>query len=342
MRTVGLHLFCSVKGGVGKSTLSVAAAKLLAKMGAVPVLVDADMLGSSLADGLALCAPVVELTASGLLDLDATPTDRWYSLAETRALRAQRKDWLERIEGGEGTVSVAVPPVFLNDALNYPVPDPRRECSIGALLWKHESPDGVWYLPSSPLQDDAARAAPHATGVDGDYGWVRRLSWVLDGLLEQRPEITHIVLDLPPGTWGFAHQILLLTGHLAFEKPLPAGYPGWSSSVRWDVNPFIVTSRDRNDRLIAIEYLVDVLRTLPLVPLCNRLSVAPEVLRREIRRDLPPVLQGLGIETTLQVVPELPQSLGRVFTEGDVVVEEEAEIIRALGLKLHRTDTREP
>ena len=107
----------------------------------------------------------------------------------------------------------SVPPAYLNDALNYSVPDPPRECAVHALLWRHETDDGVWYLPSSPLQIDAEEAATHALGVDGEYRWIRRLTWVIDGLLDQRPDITDIILDLPPGTWGFAHEVLVLAGH---------------------------------------------------------------------------------------------------------------------------------
>jgi hypothetical protein len=337
VRKIGLHLFCSVKGGVGKSTLSVVAAKLLAKRGKVPVLVDTDMLGSSLADGLALCAPVVAESEDGLLDLEAQPTGQWYSLLETRELRQRRRDWLERNEDKETSFESAVAPAYLNDALHYLVPDPRHDCSVVALLWKHETKDDVWYLPSSPLQVDAARAAPHSVGAGDGYDWIRRLSWVLDGVLEQKPEVTDIVLDLPPGTWGFAHQILLLAGHLSRSSPLPAGYPNWSQRVCWLVNPFIVTSRDRNDRVVAIEYFIEVKSALPLLPLCNRLSGAPASLRAEIRRDLPKALQSLGIEDLLRVVPELPHSLGRVFTEGNVVVEEEEEIAKALRLDSYRS-----
>jgi len=338
VRKIGLHLFCSVKGGVGKSTLSVVAAKLLAKQGKVPLLIDTDMLGSSLADGLALCAPVVAETAAGLLDLEAQPTGQWYSLSGTRELRQRRRDWLERNEDNETSFEGAVAPAYLNDALHYSVPDPRRDCSVAAMFWKHETEDGVWYLPSSPLQVDAARAAPHAVsaGNDNDYDWIRRLAWVLDSVLEQKPEVTDIVLDLPPGTWGFAHQVLLLAGHLSRASLLPAGYPIWSKRIRWLVNPFIVTSRDRNDRVVAIEYFIEVKSVLPLLPVCNRLSVAPGSLRAEIRRDLPKTLQGLGIEELLRVVPELPHSLGRVFTDGNVMVEEEEEIAKVLRLDSYR------
>ena len=105
----------------------------------------------------------------------------------------------------------------------------------------------------------------------------------------------------------------------------------------WLVNPFIVTSRDRNDRIVAIEYFIEVRSALALLPLCNRLSGTPRSLRAEIRRDLPKALQALGIEDLLRVVPELPHSLGRIFTEGNVVVEEEEEIAKALRLDSYRS-----
>lgn len=57
MRTVSLHAFCSTKGGVGKSTLAVAWTELLRVDGRRCVLLDADLTGSSLADGLDLCSP---------------------------------------------------------------------------------------------------------------------------------------------------------------------------------------------------------------------------------------------------------------------------------------------
>lgn len=326
MRRVGLHVFCSVKGGVGKSTLSVLAAKLLAAKGRVPVLVDTDMLGTSLADGLKLCAPKVKAT-DGFLDLEAPPTNQWYSLTETRELRTTRKLWLDE-RGDQGDAGPPVPPAYLNDALHYPVPDPSRECAVAALLWRHQEDDGVWYLPSSPLLGDAMLAAPYGVNANGEYRFIRRLTWVLDGLLSDRPRLTDVVLDLPPGTWGFSHEVLMLLGQIAGRVPLPEGYPVWSG-IEWLLNPFIVTSRDRNDRLVAIDYFMEARRRLPrLIPLCNRLSVAPRALRDEIKDDLPAPLKGLGIEELVRLVPELSASAGRVFVAGNLNLGTEAEEMR--------------
>ena len=71
------HAFASAKGGVGKSTLAVACAKLIAsEAGRRCVLVDADMTGTSLADGLKLCAPDVTAGRDGRPKSDAAPTGR--------------------------------------------------------------------------------------------------------------------------------------------------------------------------------------------------------------------------------------------------------------------------
>lgn len=341
MKSLGLHAFCSVKGGVGKSTLAITTAKLLARRGAVPVVVDADMLGASLADGLRLCAPVVNTTTEGLLDLDAPPTGKWYSLDETRALREQRRRWLEGLPTGIKEVSSCPPPAYLNDALNYPVPDPARECSVFALLWKHGKDDGVWYLPSSPLRGDAAAAAPYALGMPHGFHWVRRLSWLLDALLGQQSDITDFVVDLPPGTWGFAQEVLVWFGALVSGK-VPSGYPRLDQKRALTVNPFIVTSQDRNDRVLAMEYWLYARPFLPpLALLCNRVYESRDEVRRQVKRDFVPALQGLGIEDTLRFVPTLPRSLGRVFVEGDLEPEELAELEAALRLQPRNIQGRE-
>lgn len=320
MRALGLHVFCSVKGGVGKSTLAVVTGKLLASLGRVPVVVDLDMLGASLADGLSLRAPRVE-TRDGLLNLEAPPSGEWASVAETRDLRDERKSWMERRGAGVETLTSAPPPVFLNDAFFYPVPMPGHDCCIGAFLWHHEREDGVGYLPSSPLREDARRSAPFSLGAAGGFAWVRRLAWILDALLEQRRDVTDIVIDLPPGTWGFAHEILVFSGTLGRHKHLPSGYPRWHETLNVRVNPFIVTSRDRSDHVLALEYLASVRSHVPgLRPLLNRAYEGVDALRRRVRDGLHPALRDLGIEQLLVAVPTLPSSLGQIFVDGDVAV----------------------
>jgi NUBPL iron-transfer P-loop NTPase len=338
MRSLGLHVFCSVKGGVGKSTLAVVTAKLLASLGRVPVVVDLDMLGASLADGLSLCAPRVQ-THDGLLDLEAPPTGEWASVAETRDLRDERKSWTEHHTDLVETLTSAPPPVFLNDAFFYPVPTPGRDCCISAFLWRHERDDGVGYLPSSPLREDARRSAPFSLGAVGGFGWVRRLAWILDALLEQKSDVTDIIIDLPPGTWGFAHEIMVFVGALGRDGRLPNGYPRWHEALDVRVNPFVVTSRDRSDHVLAFEYLASVRTRVPgLRPLLNRAYEGIDALRRRVRDGLHPALRDLGIEQLLAAVPSLPSSLGQVFVDGDVAVKDRDRdtLIETLRLEAER------
>jgi len=229
-RVVTIHAFCSVKGGVGKSTLAVACAKLLAESGRKPVLIDADLTGTSLADGLRLCAPELATRQDGGADLEA-PTGRRLSRAETVAARRARADtpWTE----------IPPPPPFLNDILIHGHElalydeDLERECTVEPLLWRHEKDDGVAYLPSSPLRADVEIALGWLYRAR-QFTWIRRMTWLLEGMREQMSDLTDVVIDLPPGMFGFSHEVLALMApsgevtllHLAFHRDMKAGPPG--------------------------------------------------------------------------------------------------------------------
>jgi hypothetical protein len=156
-----IYAFCSAKGGTGKTTLAVACAKLLAADGRVPVLIDADVTGTSIADGLRLCAPKVTRRADGMIDLKAPPTG-YFSRAQTLELRRARAvtSW----------TTVPPPPTYLNDALTHNCGD-WEECNVASLLWKHEKEDGVLYVPSSALLRDVGIA----------LGWLYYFGASLDG-----------------------------------------------------------------------------------------------------------------------------------------------------------------
>jgi hypothetical protein len=188
-RIVSLHTFCSIKGGVGKSTLAVVTAKLLAEIGRVPLLVDADLTGTSLADGLLLRAPRVELRPDGALDLDASPTGELYTLQRTLELRHARKAslWKER----------PPPPAYLNDALTYVGPEGGPDCRIDGMIWRHERDDHVRYLPSSPLPQDVSIGLGWIYN-EKPFRWVRRFTWVLDALLHRDSTLTEIQWKVNP------------------------------------------------------------------------------------------------------------------------------------------------
>ncbi|MEM9460949.1 MAG: P-loop NTPase [Myxococcota bacterium] len=316
MRTLGLYLFASVKGGVGKSTLTVLAAKLLADRGRRPVILDADVLGPSLADGLQLCAPVVSEGAGGP-DYFAAPTGQWHELTATRDLRSERKRWWSQ---RASPVQASVPgPPYLNDVLLFSGARSDQEYRIDAMLWRAVDDDGVRYLPSSSIRDDAIRIAPYLTGNHPHFAWARRLAWVLEALVARDPSVTDIVIDLPPGTWGIAHETLVLAG--AMTGPLPQGYPQWHDELRWTVVPTIVTTDDRNDQLLAMEYWLDTRVNLPMLGILVNRTVESQVeILADIGKELLAPLRGLDIEDDVRFVPLLEDSLGRLFVTGELRV----------------------
>lgn len=298
-RDIRLHSFCSVKGGVGKSTLAVACARRLASSGRVPVLIDADLTGTSLADGLHLVAPRVAVTEEGTMDLSRVSPAGFHTASETRTLRSVRRGTSQR--------EPAPPPPYLNDVLAYD-PEIRAE----AALWSAPQPDGVLYLPSSALDDDVNEALHWLHGPQR-FEWVQRFTWLLDGLLCAVPAITDFIVDLPPGVWGFTHELMVLISTLSASKPLPAQYPDWSA-LRWHVNPFLVLTSDRNGLLPSLEYFARTLLHVPsLRPLLNRRTEAAELVRARARRLLGPPLNDLGMEQHLVFIDEDPEQLGQLF-----------------------------
>jgi cellulose biosynthesis protein BcsQ len=108
-RSVRVHCFFSVKGGVGKSTLALALAQLLSRPERCVVL-DLDLTGSSLSEGLSLQAPEIAVRGDGSMDLDAPPTGSYLGVDGSRAARDARK---------RAAPGLWLPPPYMNDALRY-------------------------------------------------------------------------------------------------------------------------------------------------------------------------------------------------------------------------------
>ncbi|WP_163869205.1 P-loop NTPase [Myxococcus eversor] len=276
-RTIALHVFASAKGGVGKSTLAIACAKLLSEEGRTCVLLDADFTGTSLADGLLLCAPLVA-SADGALDFYAPPTQRFLSREETIRLRMRRKD---------ATLEEQFPaPPFLNDIFLHG--DLKQECQIEALCWRHEDRDDrVLYLPSSPLGKDIGIALGWLFR-DQAFTWLQRLTWLLEGMASQQAALTDVVIDLPPGLHGFAHEVLVLLSYISSGREMPTGFPAWHEQrdkLVWEARPFLITTPDRNDVILALEYYARHRKDLSeLRVLLNRnVTTSIEQLRTDIR-----------------------------------------------------------
>jgi hypothetical protein len=285
----------------------------------VPLLVDADLTGTSLADGLALCAPKVPTREDGSMDLEAAPTGERWTRDETKRLRNRRK----------GAALGPPPPPFLNDALTYEAKSSERDCRVDAMLWTHEQTDNVLYLPSSPLRQDVETSAAWIHG-DEPFQWVRRLAWILDALLSQRPDVTDIVVDLPPGIVGFTHEVLVLLAALASDKALPEGYPVWKQAdEHLAVRAFLITTADWNDLVPALEYVTTTSVQLPaltLLPLVNKVDIrSMSDLKNEVREHIDPVLRPLGLEERLRYVDELRTSLGRIFRQQNLVITDDVK-----------------
>lgn len=285
-----IYAFCSAKGGTGKTTLAVACAKLLAADGRVPVLIDADVTGTSIADGLRLCAPIVARRADGMIDLKAPPTG-YFSRAQTLELRRARAvtSW----------TTVPPPPTYLNDALTHNCGDwatseEYEECNVASLLWKHEKDDGVLYVPSSALDRDVGIALGWLYYEERE-AWIRRMAWLIEGMRKQIAGLTDVVIDLPTGFYGFTDEMLLLLSYLGASKDLPEGYPqSWNTPEgRWRVRPFVVMSPDRGDLAAGCSYCLRRREEFSaLVPLINRstdigasTSDACEILGAELASD---------------------------------------------------------
>lgn len=326
-----IHAFCSAKGGVGKSTLAVACAKLLAAGGRRCVLIDADLTGTSLADGLRLCAPEVVTKPDGRADLDAAPRG-YLDRDATLRLRAGR----ERARASE-----PLPPAFLNDALLHgherwlDGEGAVAECNIATILWKHERDDGVLYVPSSPLRPDV-KVALGWLYYEERHAWIQRMTWLIDGMVQQMPELTDIVLDLPPGLFGFADEVLSLLSHLDAGIALPPGYPEtWGTGgVLWRARPFLVTTPDRNDLAVALGYFLERRADLPSLTLLinNRINEPIEEIVKDAGKLFgivaPGALESVGYHDSLALVfsrtgdlqassiPDLRRPLGLTEQEG--------------------------
>lgn len=183
-----IHAYASVKGGVGKSSLAVVSALHLARQGRGVVILDADLTGSSLGDGLALRAPRVTLNKDGVPDLSEKPTGEFLTWEETKAARQKR---LYSLYSG------CLPPPYLNDVLALQSQE-RGECTLGSVLWQHADEPRLRVLPSSSLRKDVLVA----------LGWIYReehlrfgyrMGHILYALLKQIEGLDDIVIDLPPG-----------------------------------------------------------------------------------------------------------------------------------------------
>lgn len=318
-RRVTLHVFCSIKGGVGKSTLATACAKLLAAHGRVPLLIDADLTGTSIADGLSLCAPKTALREDGSVDVEAPPTGQLLPREEVVRLRRLRRD---------NPLRKGSPPAYLNDALRpYLENNLERYVAVrtDALLWRYEDDDGVRYLPSSALRPDMEESLRWFSLEAFD--WTGAMILLLESAAGSWPALTDVVIDVPPGLFGFSQEMLALSSTL-MRGNLPDGYPDWKTGpIVWDARAFLVSTADNNDILPVYEYMAqNVTQLMDARILVNKASTvlpAPEDV-------LGPMLGAQIDARRVHQVPSLPRTLGRVFLEGNIALDEDVKRLALL------------
>jgi hypothetical protein len=308
MTTVGrpaitIHAFASAKGGVGKSSLAVAAASLLERLkGRHAVVIDCDLTGSSLADGLRLLAPNLVADEAGRLDLLTRQPPKYQKADQTE------KSIELRMGVTAGATPMWVP--FLNDALSFVKAESATDCNLAAMLWIDEMSSGVNYLPSSSSKEDIRLALGWLYHVD-PIDWCRRFAQLIYILISTVPSLTDIVIDLPPGLFGFSQSVLTLLASLANGEALPPGFPDWKAiDVRLRVNPFLVSSPDRNDLFTAIRaygLLANRLEGL-------RLIVNQDNQREKTRRAVKQRFPMFGAEYLLHHLP-VGEGLTRLFED---------------------------
>lgn len=316
-RTIRLHTFCSVKGGVGKTTLAIVCAKILAAQGRVPVLIDCDLTGTSIADGLNLRAPKVAMHEDESIDFDAKSTNEFWSVEESRSLVHRRQGKLQQDERWKDRPP---PPPFLNDILNFVVTSERIP-TMEALCWRHRQDDRIRYLPSSSLLDDVKESI--AWFYDEPFAWARALVRILHALAQQIPTLTDVVVDLPPGTWGFSHEALNVVSMLEHQDdgPLPEEYALLQDGLaRWIPNPILVSSRDPNDFVPALQYVVRHQDDIPSLQLVvNRNDKGERAVQTKIRERVSNLLQDTGLEDILERI-QFVDVLAQLFWNGDLIV----------------------
>lgn len=250
------YSFHSVKGGVGKSTLSVVSAIAFAHAHpeARVYLVDMDLTGTSLADVLPLEAPSWEgIDPGGRIDLLQLP--KGFCKHEDIRARVEQRGELP----AESAEIIGVP--FLNDYLLFPTPDwdMERDVPMASLCWRlPKGPENLRVLPSSALPRDLSRALPviydeeHAAFLEG------RLEYLLAALLGETNEAV-VVFDTPPTIPGLSRSVLSLAFRLSREPKTPLSADEFMlpqlEGAQIDWRAFVVATQDYQDIRAATRWL---------------------------------------------------------------------------------------
>lgn len=240
--TLTCYSFHSVKGGVGKSTLSTFLAHNLASLRPETevVLIDLDLTGTSLSDVLPLQAP---RWTDDVIDLRSRPTGSFHDRSET----------LRRIAARQPASPEMLQVTYLNDYLLWTDPDwsTDRDVEPSALRWAMRgAPPNLSVIPSSAMPADLERIIPVIFDEEHAAFLEARIEVLLDALVPDDGERI-VVIDTPPTIPGLSRSVLSLglrLGHepkraLADDEYIPARL--LAGRVRWQIG--MVLSVDWQD-----------------------------------------------------------------------------------------------
>lgn len=249
------YSFHSVKGGVGKSTLSVVTAVALAteNPNARVVLVDMDLTGTSLADVLPLEAPSWRgVGARDRIDLRKAPDG---SLGSVEAQRRIEERGDTPAEAG----AIGVP--FLNDYLLFTPPgwEADKDAPPRAISWRLPAgPGNLSVMPSSALPRDLVKALPVIYDEEHAAFLEARLEYLLAALLGEGGDV-FVVFDTPPTIPGLSRSVLSLALRLARHPKTPLSDDGFmpkalrEAEIVWDA--LLVATQDFQDVRAAARWL---------------------------------------------------------------------------------------
>lgn len=282
-----IYAFYSVKGGAGKSALSIAAALGFAERQRPVAVLDLDLMGTSIADGLALEAP------------DLLRPDGSLAWTGPRTRELTRSQTLER----RNRHSARTPTLPYLDSLLL---DATIDFDAGSMAWKHPDQPTIRWYPSSPRLVDSTRAAQQLL-IDPDTALLAdRITDLVQRVSTPLGPQPVVLIDLPPGLYGLPK---LVSDALATSDQIAAFVP------------VLVTTPDRNDLLRSIDVFLELSRTLyEMRWVLNRNLRAASEVRAEVRNALSPHWHASGIAEQLEAVGWSGEGLGQLYQQDELAL----------------------